>query len=214
MSFYESILGFVTDKSKTPSTRATFTILILCGILLVDNITGFSYYFNKQRQLEQLQSISILLKDSTLSPKIHERLIQLETQIFERKSILDYSIGFLKNIFSNSGQIPIDSARKTRSNFWFLISSSGFYILVTIFIAPIMLFLNKKSSLLTRLATILIFSTVMFFTSWFFYWLMDKLIPDRLFGSWIWNYVINFIAQISLIIGLYWSTKIINKTNQ
>jgi len=69
------------------------------------------------------------------------------------------------------------------------------------------LLLDKKTPFLKLLASLIIFSLVMIFTSWFNYWLFDKIIPDEIFGSWTWNYIINFIIQIGLIVGLYYASK-------
>jgi hypothetical protein len=42
---------------------------------------------------------------------------------------------------------------------------------------------------------------IMAFTSWFNYWLFGKIIPNKLFGSWTWNYIVNVMIQIGLIFG-------------
>lgn len=218
MNFFEHILNFITDRSKRLSTRATVSILTIVCILLVDNIFGFSFYYNKQRQLSQLQSVSLLLKDSTLSNETHSKLVLLEKQALNRKSIIDHSLSFLHNMSwtsSRQDQNLTDGNVKTlRNNFWFLISSSGLYILATIFIVPVILLTDKKTPFLKLFASMVLFIVVMIFTSWFNYWLFDKVIPNRLFGSWIWNYIVNFAVQIGLILGLYSSTQIMNKVSE
>lgn len=217
MNFLEHILNFITDGSKRLSTRATIIILSIFCILIIDNIFGISFYYNKQRQLDQLESISYLLKDESISNETKEKLLLLEKQSLDRKTIIDYSLSLFQNISwtnSKQSQKSINNATNPiRNNFWFLISTSGVYILVTIFVVPVLLLLDRKTPFLKLFASMLMFVIVMFFTSWFNYWLFDKLIPDRLFGSWIWNYVLNFILQIGLIIGLYSATTIMNKIN-
>lgn len=216
MSWYENIFEFITDRSKRLSARATIIVLTICCLIFIDNIIGFSYYYNRQRQLDQLQSISVLMKDSTLSRMTHENLIKLEQQTFERQNIIELSSKFFKNIFSSSTKREIveNKEKFTRNNFWFLISTSGLYIIVTIFVVPVLLITDKKTPFLKLIATLLIFMVVMFFSSWFNFWLLDKLIPNKLFGSWIWNYILNFIIQIGLVSGLYWSTKTMNNANK
>jgi hypothetical protein len=215
MNFFEHILNFITDRSKRLSTRATVIILTLFCILLIDNIFGVSFYYNKQRQLDQLQSVSLLLKDSTLSKETHLELVSLERQALNRKSIIDYSLSFFQNMSWTSSKqsqnTTNNNANPIRNNFWFLISSSGLYILVTLFVVPVVLLSKSNTPLLKLIATMVMFVIVMVFTCWFNYWLLDKLIPDRLFGSWIWNYIVNFIVQIGLIVGLYSATQIMNK---
>lgn len=215
MSFYENIFGFITDRSKQLSTRATAVILTIFCLVLVDNIIGFSHYFNNQRQLDQLKSISILLKDTQISEETKKELIELEKQTFKRKNIIDYSISFVKNIIlkNNTSTKTENKQKSERNNIWFLISASGFYILVTIFIVPVLLLTDKKTPFFKLLASMIMFVIIMFFTSWFNYWLFDKIIPDKVFGSWTWNYIINFVLQIGLVSGLTFTTNTIKNKN-
>jgi hypothetical protein len=213
MSFYENILEYITDNTKRISTRAAIIILIVGCFILIDNIVGFSYYYNRQRKFEQLKSISILLQDSTLSESTKVNIRRLEKQTFERKNIIDYSVIFLKNVFDSKKGNTKDllPSKYSRNNFWFLMSTSGIYLLLAIFVPLVLLLTDRKTGFFKLSASMLIFIIVMFFTSWFNYWLFDKLIPNVLLGHWIWNYLINFLIQIGLMIGLYWTTNIINK---
>lgn len=215
MTFYENIFGFITDRSKRLSTRATAVIITIFCLVLVDNIIGFSHYYNKQRQLDQLKSISVLLNDPLLSQETKNELIELEKQTFKRKNIFDYSISFIKDISltKNASTKTEKSTRSERNDIWFLFSASGLYILVIIFVVPVLLLTDKKTPFLKLLASMIMFIIVMFFTCWFNYWLFDKIIPDKVFGSWTWNYVINFVLQIGLVIGLLFATNTMNKTN-
>jgi len=217
MDFIDKILNYITDSNRRLSSKAAIGILALMSIIVIDNITGFSYYYNKNRQLEQLETIKILLSDSTLTSETRQKLIVLETHVLERKSIIDYSLTFLKNIsLTNSKQSEAtknNNGKIIRNNIWFLMSTSGIYILTTILVVLVFLFMDKKTPFLKLLASMIVFVIVMFFTSWFNYWLFDKIIPDRLWGNWTWNYIINFILQVGLMIGLYSATTIMNKTN-
>lgn len=217
MSFFDNILNFITDSEKRLSARATVFIISVFTLFLVDNLTGLSFYYNNQRQLEQLKLITELSADTTLTKETKVKLLKLQNEILERKNIIDYSSFFLKNITLMSSKqtqktknIPIKSIR---NNVWFLISSSGLYILVTIFVVPVLLLTDKRTPFLKLLASMIVFILVMFFTCWFNYWLFEKLIPNEIFGSWTWNYVINFVMQIGLIIGLVFATNTMNKTN-
>jgi len=217
MTFHENILGFITDNSKRLSTRATVVILTLTCILLLDNIFGVSFYYNNQRQLDQLKSVSVLLKDTSLTSETRTKLIELERQTLDRKTIIDYSLSFLQNISFTSSKTSQNTtnnnANPIRNDFWFLISASGLYILVTVFVVPVLLLTDKKTPFLKLLASMIMFTIVMIFTCWFNFWLFDKIIPDRVFGSWTWNYIINFVLQIGLVLGLLFTTNTMNKKN-
>lgn len=211
MSLFDNFTSFVTDRSQRLSARATVIILVLAVVLLVDNISGFSFYYNKQRQLDQLKSISQLLKDTTMSRDTKTKLAALERQTLDRKNIIDYSLSFLKKISwtsSRQSQNTINNnGNSIRNEFWFFISSSGLYVLVIVLTVPIILLTDKKTPFFKLIATLLISIVIIGFTAWFNYWLFDKIIPDRLFGSWTWNYIANFLLQIGLAIGLYWASK-------
>ena len=216
MIFIDNILNFITDTKKRLSTRATIFILSIIAILVFDNIIGFSHYYNQQKQLNQLKTISELLEKPSLSANSKKELKKLESETFERQNIINHSLSFLKNIASTNNRqnqnITNMETKTIRSNIWFLISSSGIYILVTFLVVPVFLLTDRTTPFLKLLASMIIFALVMFFTSWFNYWLFDKIIPDELFGSWIWNYIVNFSLQVGLMIGLYYSTKTIEKT--
>lgn len=215
MSFYENIFGYITDRSKNLSTRATVFILVIFCLIGVDNIVGFSHYYNKQRQLDQLILISTLLRDSLISQDIKNELLELEKRTFKRKTILDYSGSFFKEFSKNKKTSPKNEKKDfaERNDIWFLISASGFYILIAVLTVPVLLLTNKEMSFFKLLASIIILLFVMVFTSWFNYWLFDKIIPDRIFGSWTWNYIINFVLQIGFVVGILNATNTINKTN-
>jgi hypothetical protein len=217
MDFIDKILNFITDSNRRLSSKAAIGILALISVVVIDNVTGFSYYYNKNRQLEQLESIKILLSDSTLTTETRQKLVVLESHVLDRKSIMDYSLSFFKNISltsSKPSQNTINNNGKIiRNNIWFLLSTSGVYILTTIFVVPVLFITDRKTPFWKLLASMIVFVVVMFFTSWFNYWLFDKIIPDKLWGSWTWNYIINFLLQIGLLIGLYSATTIMNKSN-
>jgi hypothetical protein len=216
MIFIDNILNFITDTKKRLSTRATIFILSVLAIFIIDNVIGFSHHYNNQKKLDQLKTISELLDRPNLTENTKKELKLLESETFERQNILNYSLSFLKNIASTdnkqSQNITKTETSTIRSNVWFLISSSGLYILVTILVVPVLLLTDRKTPFLKLLASMIMFGLVMFFTSWFNYWLFDKIIPDELFGSWTWNYIANFILQIGLILGLLFATKTIEKT--
>lgn len=213
MTFYERIFDFITDSSKRLSARATIIIFTILIVIIIDNITGFSYYYNKQRQLNQLSTVLSLLKDTTLTPETRSKLLIMEKQCLDRKSIVEHSISFIsKNAVSISNK-SINPNIPPRNEFWFIASSSGIYLLITLFVVPVLLVSNKKTSFFKMLAVLIVFIIVMSMTSIFNYWLFDKIIPYYLFGNWLWNYVLNFIIQIALFFGIAWMTNFFNKQN-
>lgn len=215
MNYIESIINFIFDKKRKISAKATFIILSITCLLILDNVLGFTYYYSHNRQLNQLESIYAIKKDTNLSVSSREKLDEMEVALWNRKNIFEKAIIFIKYRKENkpikSNQESLYIKESGKNNFWFLVSTSGLYMLVTIIMFPVLLFMDKKSSFFKSLATFIIFALVMVFTSWFNYWLFNKIIPDKLWGNWTWNYIINAFIQVGLIIGLYWATKNINK---
>jgi len=212
LSFFDNFTSFITDRSKRLSARATVIILVLVTVLLADNISGFSYYYNKQRQLDQLKSITELFNDKTLSNETRKKLILLERETLDRLNIIDYSSSFFKKIsLISSGKSQTttnnNNAVNPRNNFWFFVSSSGIYVLIVILTIPVILLADKKTPFFRLIATMIIFALTIAFTAWFNYWLFGIILPDRLFGSWTWNYIANFLLQIGLGLGFFWVNK-------
>jgi hypothetical protein len=212
MSFFDNITSFITDRGQRLSVRATVLIITLALIIFADNVCGFSYYYNRQRQLEQLQSIAALLKDSSISLRTKENLRYLETQTLIRRNILDKSMTFAKNL-STIGR-KLDSSDKKallkteRNEIVFFISTSGIYALVLILAVPIIFFTDKKTPFFKLVASLFLSAVIMAFTCWFNYWMIDLLLPYKIWGSWTWNYIMNVLIQLGLLIGLWWALKI------
>jgi len=127
MIFIDNILNFITDTKKRLSTRATIFILSVLATFIIDNVIGFSHHYNNQKKLDQLKIISELLDRPNLTENTKKELKLLESETFERKNILNYSLSFLKNIASTdkkqSQNITNTETNTIRSNIWFLISS-------------------------------------------------------------------------------------------
>ena len=165
MDFIYKFLNFITDSNRRLSSKAAIVILLLVSVVVLDNVTGFSYYYNKNRQLEQLEAIKILLSDSTLTTETRQKLVVLESHVLDRKSIIDYSLSFLKNISlasSKQSQNTINNNPKIiRNNIWFLLSTSGIYILTTILVVPVLFITDRKTPFWKLFASMLIFTIVL-----------------------------------------------------
>lgn len=199
MNFIDNILSFVTDRNKKLSTRATIVILSVVALLALDNILGFTYNYKVNQKLEQLESVSELLEEEILTSGTRKELRKIELETVEREDVLDLFSRFVSSIELPSNDNSSGRPSGERNNFWFLITSSGLYILVSLLFVPVLLFTDKETHFGTLITGMIMFLLIMAFTSWFNYWLMGVLIPDQLFGSWGWNYFANLLIQIGLI---------------
>ena len=197
---------FITDKTKSIPLRAMVVFLLLITLPLINNLTGYIYFNYEAKKLEQLKSITELLNDTTLQTNTVEKLRELETETINKKKLLDY-------LFISNDEKGIN--KNERNNFLFLLSSSGIYILSILAMGILLLFIDNETIIWTR--KIVMFITFSFLVSLFvvfLYWLMGLLIPDKIHGNWNWNYLINLIAQILFIVGLYLPARIINNVSK
>jgi len=212
MKILENILDYITDKSKRLSTRASVVILVLFTLFLFDNYIGFSFYYNSQRQLDQLTTVTQLLKDSTITTETRQKLTELEKHTFDRKTIIDYTLSFTHSMYQNGSQAIISSTTNNefpkRNNILFLMSTSGMYFLLLIILIPVLFITNRETPFLKLFAAIILFAFIMLFCAWLNYWLFGKLISNPIGGSWTLNYIINILIQIAMGIPLYLTTKL------
>ena len=215
MDFLNNILSFITDSNKRLSVKTVVVILTLLSVFLVDNVTGFSFYHSNQRKLDQLESIENLLKDTTLTTDVRHKLSLMQSKVFERENVFEYLLSFFKNKYfrsSDNEQAIIEGeGDNARNDFLFLLSTSGFYMLFAFLLIIIIFFTGKDTSFWVSIFSVILLSIIMFLIILFMYWLLGKIIPDKLFGSWTWNYIVNLFVQIVSLIGIYFLTKTNNK---
>ncbi len=202
-SYIDTILNYVTDNKKRLSSRAAIVVLVFAAVFLFDNIFGFSEYYNNARQLDQLKTITLLLKDTSIKGEIRSDLLKMEAKTLKRKSIVDKTVDFFKSLSFSSDKENVRSTpynTNGRSNLWFFLSSSCIYIIVGLLLIPVMLITDKTTPILKLIAILIMMIVIFTFGAWFNYWLFDLILPDKIFGSWVWNYIFNFILQIVLLL--------------
>lgn len=206
-NIFDPLLSFFTDRSKRLSTRVSIFIFSIILLFIIDNVVGFSHYYKTDQQLRQIQTISTVLRDTSLPKETRKQLIELQKQTLERKNAIDYSLSFLKNISwtsSKQSQKTIKQSGKIiRNEFWFVISSCGIFIFLSIVMIPVSLIIDRKEPIFKVIATSFILSVSTFILGWFCYNFFSFILPDHILGSWTWNYIFNGILQIMLIVGLY-----------
>lgn len=202
MSYVESLINLVTDRARPLSSRATYTIVIVLLVLIADNLIGFSYYYNNDKKLDELKSISVLLKDTTLPADTRTYLLNMESEIVSRQNIKDYFVSFLKNISwtssKNKQSANTNNAKPIRDNFWQTITSGGLFILTVLIFIPIIFITDKRTPLLQKIFTIFVIAIIMFAAAWFYSWLFS-FIP-MIGKTWTWNYILNIVLQVLLIL--------------
>lgn len=210
--YIENIISFFTDRSKKLSIRTAIFVVVLVLTYLIDNSTGFSYYYFNSRKIEQIKGISILLNDTSLDDSTRNYLLELRKETFNRNTHMSDLLMYLKKITTkNNSNINIRNGVKLRSEFWFLMSTSGLYILIALFV-PLLLILDKDNPLFKRILIILSLEMFLFLYILVFYWVLNFLFPNQIWGNWVWNYIINAILQI-VTISAFWALNFVYGKN-
>jgi hypothetical protein len=93
--FFEIVFNFLADSSKKLIHKFVVFGTVLIILFLINNIFGFTYYYNTSKKIEQLKSISELLKDSTLPVAERQYLLTEQQSTIARKDIIQKTISFL-----------------------------------------------------------------------------------------------------------------------
>lgn len=203
MSFVDHFTEFFFNKEKRLSSKAALGVFVILSVFVVDNILGFSYFYSTENKIASVQKLNLLLKDPSTDSITREFAKELRSKVMSRENIVAKTIYFFGNIrFSSSkkggSKTEADNKISERSNFWFIGTSSGFYFLFAIIMIPAMLVTDKKTSFSQRLATGILATILLVIVGLFFSWVCD-FIPQISKRTWIWNYLLNLLLQISFI---------------
>lgn len=182
MDFLTNLTSYFTDKDTRFLKKVLFVIFITLGLIIIDNVFSFSYYFNISRKTEQMTKINSLIQDETISKYDEAKLVHLRTELFDHKSLFekDYI-----QIFS----IPFKDGR----NPWFHFVSVNVFLLLVMFILPLIILVEKDNDLDTILIMVFIVEPFLLLCCWVIATIFSK-IP--LLGNPWWNYGLNFISNL------------------
>jgi hypothetical protein len=93
--FFEIVFNFLVDTSRKLVHKLVLLATVLVVLFLINNVFGFTYYYNTSRKIEQLKSISELLKDSTLPTAEKEFLLQEQQNTVERRDVIQKTISLI-----------------------------------------------------------------------------------------------------------------------
>ncbi|MDF7813627.1 hypothetical protein [Hymenobacter sp. YC55] len=224
MDLITKLIEYLTDPKRHVSSKVIILIFLVLSAIFINDITGFTYYSNIENRISKIKDITELRRDSSLSASTKAKLIALETEVMNRKNIIEYmsslaaeasnsmhgiSFKYPKQApdkhadVSEKPQIVVSSIvyPTAKSGFIHLMTSSGIYIIVGIILVPILLAASANSSLTDILGGLLILAVITFGLSWINYFLFG-LIP-QIGNSWKWNYYLNCVLQVLVMIFYY-----------
>src|ERR1700712_4602237 len=97
MEFFSPVFNFVIDKSNNRARKVMLIIISLFVIFLIDNIFGFSYYYNLNNKVNISSQIHSIVSDDKVDPAIKQRLDKLNNDILNHKSVRDFVYDSIAN---------------------------------------------------------------------------------------------------------------------
>jgi len=216
---FESFIQFIISQQvKTFHKIGTF-LFILVILFLVNNIIGFTYYYNNQEKLTQLEQISRLKNNPNLSEESKSSINQIETDLNKRQNVLELATTFISSIKLTEAQPKPkedtvtnneDKDAPTRNNLLLFFTSSWYLIYICIYIS-VMILVKSKKEIIAKLKLIILFIITLSVGSLLSYYLMT-LIP-RFGDNWTYNYILSAV-YIPIIISIpYLISKFKEKRN-
>ena len=96
MEFIREIFKFFINKEYSFASKFISLIVFVLVVFFIDNLLGFSFYYDNNQKINQIRTIESLQKECSNNVKLLKVLAEVEDDIINRKNIID---GFL-NIFS------------------------------------------------------------------------------------------------------------------
>jgi hypothetical protein len=201
MSYINDITQFIFDGNRKLSTKATVVVFVIIGILAIDNILGFSYSYNTNNKIEQVQKLNSIINNPHTDIVTEGFAKRLRDDVINREDFITQSFSFVRN-YEWISEENTQSNDVVRSDFWFHVSAGGWYYLVSILVVPLGLIimfsnLNKLSFVFffQRLGGALLIC-IIFWGSGFLFSGLCALIPQISHSTWLWNYLLNGAIQM------------------
>jgi hypothetical protein len=208
MSFVDSMADWFTDPSRALPKKMVVAVVILLGIMMVNDLLGFAYYYRMNKKVENFERLTKIIGDSGTDSTSRAKAFVLREEVVCKQP--DYLV--FMNIFGKFCR-SISAVRKTtvpitetttkiaanvsiRNEVLFFVSSSGIYVIIGIIAMMIMLF-HKRQPIVQKLAGAVTFFLLFLIVSIAMYYLTN-LIPI-LFSNWSFNYIANILIQIGSI---------------
>jgi hypothetical protein len=202
--FINAILNFLSDNNKNFISKALLIILGLALIILIDNITGFSFHYNTEKKIEEIERLNVLEKNVTDSV-MKTYIINTRNTIINKRNFQDYlSSSFNRtatiNTTINTDEQTINDTNKSsniKSNYIFYLSAGGLYFLLAILGSMLSIILgDNKIHISQRIATAIMLLVIIPIFGILLI-LLSELIPKLSPTTWFWNYLVNLILQLS-----------------
>jgi len=198
----KTLISLALDKTIKFFPKFVLIILILIGLLAVNNLLGFTSHYDNQRTLSEIREVSSILSDSTIDPQLKKKTEYIRNQIISRTRVTDFIDSALDDIFrpvSNGVNSTNNKKYSHERNRWIeFVCINWFIILLLLFMPPYLIikpvYLSKWKTFLMILTIELLLSllAVALFIGFSF-------IPT-IYNQPIYNYIFDFMIMFILLL--------------
>jgi ABC-type multidrug transport system fused ATPase/permease subunit len=199
---FKPILDFLTDKSHRITTKATMVLAIILLLFILDNIFGFSFYYNTEKKLSQVKEINAILGDSNTTSKVRKELSHLRDDILSHRNLKDEAYIYFSNISFRTDFSPTDhrDEKMLRWNDAWHFGTASFAIIILMFVLIAGVFIDNTLSFGSAIIILIFGEAVLLVLAWGMAKLLANIpiIWERPYLNYIVNVLINLVL-LSLI---------------
>ncbi len=211
---FEKIVAFYTDRTKKMSVKAGIAIIILIIIFFINDFSGFTYYYNINQKISNVEQINNVLSKNNLDYKTKQKLLNVQNEILNRKNVFEKTYDFISNVsfevpFQKNENTEIKQVDNSTNEIWHFVSSSWLLMILMLGFL-IAVFMDKQSTLVQGIPVLFFIEIFLFLLCSAFAYVFE-FIPiinrDYMFI----NYFINFILHFLVLYCIYLSVKKMTK---
>ncbi len=200
MEIINSILHFLTDKTKKLPHKVILCLVALIFIAVIDNLLSFTFSYNNSNKIEQIEGINKILADTTLSKYEKEKLLVLRSNIVNHSTWKDKTYNFLNNFkfkekIEGEKVVPeiktIDKPKTAERDYYLHFFSSSWIFIFLMIVLPFVMFFDKQSSFWQVVGITILVEPILYFICWF-YGKVFSYIPV-IADNPLYNYILNAV---------------------
>lgn len=200
---FNSFTNFITDSKVKISYKAVTFLFVLFVVLLLNNLMGFTFYYNNHKKLEELSIIAELRSEASLSEESKEHIDKIEIEINQRKDVIDQLSSLFISIFNTKyvkdKVYSVGTDSLPRNNLLLFVCSSifivGFVVGLVISVIREELARDDNSEIIWWRFVV---GNLVILGGAIGSYLIASEIP-RLGDTWLWNYIVGVGIQASFV---------------
>lgn len=207
MNYYDQFAEWLFSPETSPMQKAALIITIVAASVLLNDVFGFTFYYNTQRKVTQISQLTALIKDPATDARSREQAVILREKIFHREPWLSAFFERL-NLSGNfpssqdmyhkknapSSKDAILSSCSIRNDLVYVISTAGIYLIFLLQTFFTAIFTTKSYRGKDPVSSYFVFSLPFLIVAISCYAFLGFI--SRIFSIEKWNYLLNMVIQI------------------